>query len=380
MANQRDVKQTINQTNTKTMSTKKLFLMAAMLLASVCAFAQSVNNEPLRGDVNDDGKVDIADVTELVNIILNKPTPQVTYYWYVGTTQPTAENYKTIASEVSSYADIYEYTSKERTYHYILVAEDIPIVCRDKSDLGVISITEITSVNIPGHKVYKTNGALSVGGTVCIDLGDEWKHFYFGTTQPTADNYVTITPQYSSLSDMIGATVHVPSGGKAYLLFPYSDSPSIRQLSKMITDSDGNGVSPQSGENNVRFVGSVDYSSVDRHFIWELSVDNETTLTFQEQVLYFSVGTTVVNASNYTTVNDATTTIPETYEWTNDTGSKASVYVLAPSNKTVTIKDTNANIAFTDVYEDISFPIPNHKVWTKTSKVGNGGSITIILN
>ena len=52
------------------MKTKKFLLMAAMLLTNVCTFAQSENNEPLKGDVNGDGVVDISDVVQLVNIIL----------------------------------------------------------------------------------------------------------------------------------------------------------------------------------------------------------------------------------------------------------------------------------------------------------------------
>lgn len=51
------------------MRTKKLFLMTAMLLMSVGAFAQSGNS--LKGDVNEDGKVDVADILEIVNIIMN---------------------------------------------------------------------------------------------------------------------------------------------------------------------------------------------------------------------------------------------------------------------------------------------------------------------
>ena len=70
------------------MKTKKLFLMAAMLLTSMFAFAQGENNEPLKGDVNGDGKVDVADITAIIAIIMNN-TSQTTYYWYVGLTQPT---------------------------------------------------------------------------------------------------------------------------------------------------------------------------------------------------------------------------------------------------------------------------------------------------
>lgn len=67
------------------MNTKKLFmLLAAMLLVSVSAFAQSGNNEPLKGDVNGDGVVDVADIVAIIDIIKNPAQPQKTYYWYVG--------------------------------------------------------------------------------------------------------------------------------------------------------------------------------------------------------------------------------------------------------------------------------------------------------
>ena len=72
------------------MNTKKFFmLLAAVLLGSVSAMAQSGNNEPLKGDVNEDGTVDVADITAIIAIIKNNAAPQTTYYWYVGVTQPT---------------------------------------------------------------------------------------------------------------------------------------------------------------------------------------------------------------------------------------------------------------------------------------------------
>ena len=73
------------------MKTKELFLMAAMLLTSVCAFAQSENDEPLVGDVNGDGVVDIADVVAVLKIMKDGGGTiggPVTYYWYVGTEDP----------------------------------------------------------------------------------------------------------------------------------------------------------------------------------------------------------------------------------------------------------------------------------------------------
>ena len=70
---------------------KKLFLLAAMLLAGVCAFAQNNNNEPLKGDVNGDGKVDVADIVAIIEIMKNGGTSgETASYYYVGTTKPTS--------------------------------------------------------------------------------------------------------------------------------------------------------------------------------------------------------------------------------------------------------------------------------------------------
>lgn len=66
-------------------------LLAAVLLSSASAFAQSENNESIKGDVNGDGRVDIVDVTTVIDIYLNTvpDTLQTTiYYWYVGHENP----------------------------------------------------------------------------------------------------------------------------------------------------------------------------------------------------------------------------------------------------------------------------------------------------
>ena len=79
------------------MKTKTIFMLAAMLLMSMGAFAQS--NEPLEGDVNKDGKVDVADIVKIIDIMQNSaPQPAVTYYWYVGLDSPVGmdpDNYDT---------------------------------------------------------------------------------------------------------------------------------------------------------------------------------------------------------------------------------------------------------------------------------------------
>lgn len=69
---------------------QRLFsLLAAMLLMSASAMAQSGNSEPLRGDLNGDGKVGMPDIMYLVQKILNGKFPdegETTYKYYAGVT------------------------------------------------------------------------------------------------------------------------------------------------------------------------------------------------------------------------------------------------------------------------------------------------------
>ena len=71
---------------------KKIIILMAAMLLSVGAFAQSENNgTPLKGDVNGDGKVDVADIAAIIQIMKNGGgTAETTkYYWYVGQTDPS---------------------------------------------------------------------------------------------------------------------------------------------------------------------------------------------------------------------------------------------------------------------------------------------------
>ena len=74
------------------MKTRFLIFLAAMLLGSASAFAQSGNNEPMKGDVNGDGKVDVADITAVIKIMKDGggTSEETKYYWYAGQTQPSS--------------------------------------------------------------------------------------------------------------------------------------------------------------------------------------------------------------------------------------------------------------------------------------------------
>ena len=77
------------------MKTKILFLLAVMLLSCASAFAQSGNSEPIKGDVNEDGKVDMADIVAIVNIMKTNQEPGTTPPdYYVGWTNGTKSQFR----------------------------------------------------------------------------------------------------------------------------------------------------------------------------------------------------------------------------------------------------------------------------------------------
>lgn len=60
-------------------------LTALMMLMSTSAMAQS---ETVKGDVNGDGVVDVADIAAVIKIMTNNGDIEKKYYWYVGQENP----------------------------------------------------------------------------------------------------------------------------------------------------------------------------------------------------------------------------------------------------------------------------------------------------
>lgn len=76
------------------MKTKIFALFAAMmLLVGTTAMAQSDNTSTteteIKGDVNNDGIVDVADIAAVIAVMHEQGTVAPQYYWYVGKTKPT---------------------------------------------------------------------------------------------------------------------------------------------------------------------------------------------------------------------------------------------------------------------------------------------------
>ena len=75
------------------MKTKIFALFAAMmLLVGTTAMAQSDNTKTaeteLKGDVNNDGVVDVADIAAVIAVMHEQGTVETQYYWYVGNENP----------------------------------------------------------------------------------------------------------------------------------------------------------------------------------------------------------------------------------------------------------------------------------------------------
>ena len=69
---------------------KKTFLLLFVMLCSIGTYAQ--DNTPIKGDVNGDGVVDLADIIAVIEIMKNGGGTggNSPYYWYVGVEKPTS--------------------------------------------------------------------------------------------------------------------------------------------------------------------------------------------------------------------------------------------------------------------------------------------------
>lgn len=151
------------------MKTKKLFFFAAMLLMSVCGFAQSGGGDPIPGDVNEDGVVDVGDIVAVIDIIQSN-TP-ITYYWYVGTTKPTSLTYDGVTT-VSSYQAEQTYTNNSgaKAYIYVLTNSDKTVDFYDPSDLSTPSTKTEDTTTISGYKITNMNVRCAIDGDIVIKI------------------------------------------------------------------------------------------------------------------------------------------------------------------------------------------------------------------
>ena len=169
------------------MKTRIFTLLAVMMLASISAFAQSV--EPIKGDVNGDGRVNVADIASIIDIIAKGEAG----YFYFGNVRPTAENYTSLPGVIGSYTSISEASGATAT---IAAGETLYMMCpaswmegksvelEDESGNPISFLEEKDAITISGYVIYRTQ-ALNDEKTVVLKTYNSDYYWYVGTTQPT---------------------------------------------------------------------------------------------------------------------------------------------------------------------------------------------------
>lgn len=173
---------------------KKIFILMAAMLLSVGAFAQSENNgTPLKGDVNGDGTVDVADIATIIQIMAGGGGTVTTGgYFYLGTTEPTAENYQTLPGVVTTYTSIDDAAG---TSVSIAAGETLYMLCpaawlagktvelEDNSENKYNFSEETDATTISGYVIYKTQVWNDPNDVVLKTT--TYQYWYVGVTDPT---------------------------------------------------------------------------------------------------------------------------------------------------------------------------------------------------
>ena len=142
-----------------------------LLMSSVGAFAQSETNTPLKGDLNEDGEVDAADVVVLVDIIMKKNVDTSKFYWYIGKesdgvpssisniqADSTVPGWHEIGTSLSSFqlrtseTPVILSTTIDKYTYYIVIPSELNLYDEDNVSI-MYAFTEVTC-NISGYKAY----------------------------------------------------------------------------------------------------------------------------------------------------------------------------------------------------------------------------------
>ena len=164
---------------------QKLFMMlAALMLMGTSAMAQS---ETLKGDVNADGVVDVADIAAVIQIMKDNGDIETKYYWYVGKDSSdkliTTENYKQYCQTVTNYQSTQTFTV-DNEYLYVVVLADKTVEAIDQaggpatwqylrgSDNRYIPVaTDATILTLDDgkqYRIWRSNGLLDDKYTINI--------------------------------------------------------------------------------------------------------------------------------------------------------------------------------------------------------------------
>ena len=170
------------------MKTKKLFLMAAMLLMSVCTFAQ--NSTSLKGDVNEDGTVDVADLVSIMKIMKDAggTAGDKMYYWYAGVNggnAVTEGNFTDVASKIAmSQIPQTGFVTAADQYVYFVMPETRIISSLTNANNTAV---DYDCTDAYGYHIYKTKTKYS--GKLNYAIAERIYHWHIGMTTPAKTSW-----------------------------------------------------------------------------------------------------------------------------------------------------------------------------------------------
>ena len=145
------------------MKKKLLLFITALLLISTGAFAQS-GETPLKGDVNEDGKVDVADINAVIKIMKDAGGTAEETIYYFGTIKPNISNYQTLIPRYISSSEVYNKTVNVTGGNYIyylcpsshaLTNEQRKNAMLDQGGFICKFSTTIDTTSITGYTIYQ---------------------------------------------------------------------------------------------------------------------------------------------------------------------------------------------------------------------------------
>lgn len=160
------------------MKTKIFALMAAMmLLMGTTAMAQNDNTKTteteLKGDVNGDGIVDVADIAAVIAVMHEQGTVKQQYYWYVGQENPASidtNNLKEASNEagwhlIGTSTDDFTLTFNnqnliefdEKKQYYLIIPNSLNVYAADGSTPVEDKYFLPTEQKITGYKTLLYN-------------------------------------------------------------------------------------------------------------------------------------------------------------------------------------------------------------------------------
>lgn len=226
------------------MKTKKFFMLLAAVLLNVSAFAQSGNNEPLKGDVNEDGTVDVADMVSIIRIMKDGggAVGEKQVYWYAGTNNGnavTADNFIDVATKISeSEIPATGSVTADGKYIYLVMPESWHLESLTDEESSDV---EFTCTDVMGYHIYST--AELINSKIDFTIVETVYYWYVGQTNPSTMTSIspivndmsspgwrligTTLPTYSSANKLWSGNNIITTGeslAKQYIVIPANSS------------------------------------------------------------------------------------------------------------------------------------------------------------